>query len=65
MHEFSLRYRAAHAKAHPTPETSLETVKDAVREQWEQEQIIERETKPAPEVVREPERQPPEPDREP
>ena len=38
LHEFSVRYRAALAKQHMTPEQSLDTVKDAVREQYEQEQ---------------------------
>jgi hypothetical protein len=32
LHEFSVRYRAAFAKGHPTPELSVDTVKDAVRE---------------------------------
>jgi hypothetical protein len=42
LHEFSVRYRAAFAKEHPTPEASIETVKDAVREQYEQEQVANR-----------------------
>ena len=37
LHEFSVRYRAGFAKANPTPQESLDTVKDAVREQYEQE----------------------------
>jgi hypothetical protein len=37
LHEFSVRYRAALAKQHQTPEQSLDTVRDAVREQYEQE----------------------------
>ena len=42
LHEFSVRYRAAFAKGHPTPELSIDTVKDAVREQYEQEQDVKR-----------------------
>ena len=38
LHEFSVRYRAALAKQHQTPEQSFVIVKDAVREQYEQEQ---------------------------
>jgi hypothetical protein len=37
-----VRYRAAFAKENPAPEQSLETVKDAVREQFEQEQVAKR-----------------------
>ena len=37
LHEFSVRYRAGFAKANPTPQESLDTVKDTVREQYEQE----------------------------
>ena len=42
LHEFSVRYRAALAKQHQTPEQSLDTVRDAVREQYEQEQDAKR-----------------------
>ncbi len=42
LHEFSVRYRAALAKQHQTPEQSLGIVKDAVREQYEQEQEAKR-----------------------
>jgi hypothetical protein len=42
LHEFSVRYRAGFAKANPTPEASIETVKEAVREQYEQEQDAKR-----------------------
>ena len=57
LHEFSVRYRAALAKEHQTPEQSLDTVKDAVREQYEQEQDAKRNPSiepPAPERDREP-----------
>ncbi len=36
------RVRDGFAKTHPTPERSLNTVRDAVREQYEQEQKAER-----------------------
>ena len=58
LHEFSVRYRAALAKQHQTPEQSLETVKDAVREQYEQEMQTKRRPSiepPTPEKDREPE----------
>ena len=38
LHEFSVRYRAALAKQHAATDKSLDTVRDAVREQYEQEQ---------------------------
>jgi len=60
LHEFSVRYRAALAKQHQTPEQSLDTVRDAVREQYEQEQDAKRSptiepSEPTPEKEREPE----------
>ena len=64
LHEFSVRYRAALAKQHMTPEQSMDTVRDAVREQYEQEMQAKRSPTiepPAPEKEREPE----EPDKEP
>jgi hypothetical protein len=57
LHEFSVRYRAGLAKAHPTPQTSLDTVTEAVREQYEQEQDAKRSPSvepPSPEKEREP-----------
>jgi hypothetical protein len=42
LHEFSVRYRAALVKQHPTTEQSLDTVRDAVREQYEQERADQR-----------------------
>ena len=58
LHEFSVRYRAGFAKAHPTPQESLDTVKDAVRDQYEQEQDAKRGQSvepPSPTPEREPE----------
>jgi hypothetical protein len=65
LHKLGQRIRDGYAKKHPIPDKSLETVKNAVREQYEQEQIAEREKKPAPDAGKERERQPPEPDQEP
>ena len=46
---------------HALPDKSLETVKDTVYEQWEQEQNAEREKTPAPDASKERQRQPFEP----
>jgi hypothetical protein len=57
LHEFSVRYRAALAKKYPAPENSLDTVKDTVREQYEQEQDAKRDVTiepPSPTPEREP-----------
>ena len=61
LHEFSVRYRAVLAKKHPMPETDLDVVRDAVREQYTQERDVAR----GPEIespipVREPEPMEPE-----
>ena len=61
LHEFSVRYRAALAKLHQTPEQSLETVKDVVREQYEQEQEAKRSRTIEPSEPT-PEREPEEPE---
>lgn len=42
LHEFSVRYREALTKQHQTPEQSMDTVRDAVREQYEQEKQAQR-----------------------
>jgi hypothetical protein len=62
LHKLGQRIREGYARKHPAPDKSLETVKNAVREQYEQEQAAEREKKPTPEAEKEQERQPPEPD---
>jgi hypothetical protein len=59
LHEFSVRYRAGFAQAHPTPQSSLDIVAQAVREQYELE------TKRSPSVESPnpaPEREPEEPE---
>ena len=63
LHEFSVRYRAALAKQHQTPEQSLDTVRDAVREQYEQEQDAKRDVTIEPSEPT-PEREPEEPDQD-
>lgn len=59
LHEFSVRYREALAKQHQTPEQSLDIVREAVREQYEQEMQAKRSpgiepSEPSPEKDREP-----------
>ena len=56
--------RLGWAKKHPISDKSLESVKNTVREQWEREQVAERERKPAPDAAKDKQRQPPEPDQE-
>ena len=63
LHEFSVRYRAALAKKYPAPENSLEPVKDAVREEYEQEMDAKRSPSIEPSTPT-PERQPDEPDQD-
>ena len=65
LHKLGQRIRDGFAKKHPTTDKSIQTVRDAVREQYEQEQAVEREKKPAPDADKERERQPSEPDQEP
>ena len=53
LHEFSVRYRAALAQKHQTPEQSLDTVRDAVREQYEQERAKRSQTPEPPSATQE------------
>jgi hypothetical protein len=62
LQKLGQRLRAGMAKQHPAP--SVETVRGAVREQYEQEQAAERGKRPAPEAAKDRQRQPPEPDQE-
>lgn len=64
LHKLGQRLREGFAKQHPAQEKSLETVKDAVRGQYEQEQKAEREKQPAPDATKKQERQPDEPGHE-
>ena len=56
------RIRAGYAKEHPAQ--NLDTVRDAVREQYTQEQRTPRAATPAPDPSKRKQRQPPEPDRD-
>ena len=61
FHEFSVRYREALAERHMTQQQSMDTVRDAIREQYS----LEQETKhnsPAPDPEKDRGPQPPEPD---
>ena len=64
LRKLGKRLREGFTKKHPVSEKSIETVRNAVREQWEKEQVAEPRKKPAPEVAKQPEQKPPEPDRE-
>jgi hypothetical protein len=58
LHEFSVRYRAAYAQQHPILQQNLDTVTEAIRDQYEQEQDAKRNKTiepPTPEKDREPE----------
>jgi hypothetical protein len=63
LRKLGQRSRHGWTKEHPHTDKTLETVKQAVREQWEREQMAKR-TKPRPGPGRARDRQPPEPDRE-
>jgi hypothetical protein len=65
LHEFSVRYRAGLAKDNPTPEATIDTVKDAVREQYQQEMDAQRSPTvepPSPSPTKERQPEPPEPE---
>jgi hypothetical protein len=61
LHEFSIRYRAALAQKYPAPVTCLQTVTEAIREQYEQEQDAKRSPSAEPSEPA-PEREPEEPE---
>jgi hypothetical protein len=58
------RVRLGWAKKHPIPDKSLESVKNTVREQWEQEQTASRASKPAPSPEKDRGPKPSEPEQE-
>jgi hypothetical protein len=64
LQKLGQRVRAGWSKQHPVSDRSIETVKNTVREQWEQEQVAEPKKKPSPSRTREPQRKPPEPEQE-
>jgi len=58
LHEFSVRYREGYAKSNPLSDLHLETIQDAIRGQYQQEQAAQQAPKaesPAPEKSPEPE----------
>ncbi len=61
LRKLGQRVRAGHAKQHPIPDTSIETVRTTVREEWEQEQQANRQIKPGPDTSKGRQRKPPEP----
>ena len=61
LEKLGQRVRAGFAKEHPAQ--NLDTVREAVREQYEQEQRAPRAVKPAPDAAKD-QREQPEPDRE-
>ncbi len=63
LHEFSVRYRAGFAIKNPTPQSSMDTVTEAVREQYEQEQDAKHSPSVEPPSPT-PEREPEEPDQD-
>jgi hypothetical protein len=56
------RLRLGWVKKHPVSDKSLESVKNTVREQWEQEQTANRASKPAPSPEKYRGPKPPEPE---
>ena len=56
------RVRAGFAKQHPISEQSIQTVRRAVREEWQREQEVKR-SQPSPKPAKTRERKPPEPER--
>jgi hypothetical protein len=63
LHEFSVRYREALAKQHQTPEQSMDTVRDVVRDQYEQEMQAKRSSSVSPSIP-EKSHEPEEPDKD-
>ena len=62
LQKLGQRLRAGMAQQHPAQ--NLDTVRGAVREQYEQEQEAARGKKPTQDAAKAPQRKPPEPDRE-
>lgn len=54
--------RQGFAKKHPIPEKSLDTVRDAVREEWEKEQQEKRTKQPEPKASKDKDRETPDHD---
>ena len=62
LRKLGQRVRQGHATQHPVSDKSLQTVRDAIREQYEQEQKIAREDAAKQSPTRDKSRQPEEPD---
>ena len=62
LHKLGQKVREGWEKRHPAEDRDLAFFKDAIREQWEKEQIADRDRKPAPDAAKPLERQAPEPD---
>ncbi len=56
------RIRDGFAKEHPTPDKSLETVRQTVREQWEKDRAVKSQNPTAPAHSKDRSKEPPEPD---
>jgi hypothetical protein len=56
------RVRLGWAKKHPVSDKSLESVRNTVRDQWEQEQTASRASKSAPSPAKDKQPKPPEPE---
>jgi hypothetical protein len=64
LHKLGQRVHEGIANTYPASGKSLETVRNAVREQYEQEQKAERERKPSPDATKNPDRKRDEPEPE-
>jgi hypothetical protein len=64
LHNLGQRIRKGFAHKHPVEQKTLDTVKDTIREQYEQEQEAEREKTPDPQAEKAKEPQPPEPEQD-
>lgn len=62
LRKFGQRLRQGWAKEHPTPERSIEKVKETVREQWEQQRKTTRGQPSTSSPTKERPREPEEPD---
>jgi len=64
LHKLGQKVREGWEKRHPAEDKDLAFFKDAIREQWEKEQVADREQKPAPDAAKEPDRKPPGPEKD-
>lgn len=64
LRKLGQRLRQGWAKKHPTTEKTIDTIKDTVREQWEQEQQATRSQPLKPGPTKDQQKKPPEPEQE-